>query len=114
MRAHGRVRLAAQTAVDPPWGWGYTRRRMASDAADTPSGAPTKSLDDKLEALPARPGVYLLKDEHGKVIYVGKARSLRSRVRTYFRGGDERSQVRFLMQRVGDFESLVTAPRRKR
>ena len=81
---------------------------MASDAADTPSGAPTKSLDDKLEALPARPGVYLLKDRHGKVIYVGKARSLRSRVRTYFRGGDERSQVVFLMQRVGDFESLVT------
>jgi excinuclease ABC subunit C len=82
---------------------------MVRDAADTPSGAPTRSLDDKLEALPARPGVYLLKDRHGKVIYVGKARSLRSRVRTYFRGGDERSQVVFLMQRVGDFESLVTA-----
>lgn len=82
---------------------------MASEAADPPAGAPTKDLEDKLEALPARPGVYLLKDRHGKVMYVGKARSLRSRVRTYFRGGDERSQVAFLMQRVGDFESLVTA-----
>jgi excinuclease ABC subunit C len=69
----------------------------------------TQGLDDKLDTLPARPGVYLLKDKHGKVIYVGKARSLRSRVRTYFRGGDERSQVAFLMQRVTDFDSLVTA-----
>ena len=43
------------------------------------------------------------------MIYVGKARSLRSRVRTYFRGGDERTQVAFLMQRVADFDSLVTA-----
>jgi excinuclease ABC subunit C len=82
---------------------------MAPDAAEPAAGAPTKSLEDKLEALPARPGVYLLKDRHGKVMYVGKARSLRARVRTYFRGGDERSQVAFLMQRVGDFESLVTA-----
>lgn len=82
---------------------------MESAGADTPAGPPARSLADKLEALPARPGVYLLKDRHGKVMYVGKARSLRSRVRTYFRGGDERSQVAFLMQRVGDFESLVTA-----
>jgi excinuclease ABC subunit C len=66
-------------------------------------------LEEKLESLPARPGVYLLRDGRGKVIYVGKAKSLRSRVRTYFRGGDERSQVRFLMQRVAAFDVLVTA-----
>ena len=74
-----------------------------------PSTSTPKALDDKLDTLPPRPGVYLLKDKHAKVIYVGKARSLRSRVRTYFRGGDERSQVAFLMQRVSDFDSLVTA-----
>jgi excinuclease ABC subunit C len=73
----------------------------------TPAGGP--SLADKLGATPARPGVYLLKDKHGKVIYVGKAKSLRARLRQYFRGGDERSQVRFLMQRVADLETLVTA-----
>lgn len=67
------------------------------------------ALADKLEAVPARPGVYLLKDDRGKVIYVGKAKSLRSRVRTYFRGGDERQQVVFLMRRVADLETLVTA-----
>src|ERR1051325_8338113 len=67
------------------------------------------ALDAKLEMLAAKPGVYLLKDRHGKVIYVGKAKSLRARVRAYFRGGDERSQVRFLMQKVGDIDTLVTA-----
>lgn len=67
------------------------------------------SLAQQLDAAQPRPGVYLLKDQHGKVIYVGKAKNLRSRVRTYFRGGDERSQVRFLMQRVAGLETLVTA-----
>ncbi len=66
-------------------------------------------LDDKLAGLPTRPGVYLLRDTHGKVIYVGKAKSLRSRVRSYFRGGDERAQVRFLVSRVTSFETLVTS-----
>ncbi|MGD9763245.1 MAG: excinuclease ABC subunit UvrC [Candidatus Binatia bacterium] len=77
--------------------------------SEEPADAVSKGLAEKLDALPARPGVYLLKDRAGKVIYVGKARGLRSRVRTYFRGGDERSQVAFLMARVADFDSLVTA-----
>ncbi len=62
----------------------------------------------KLATLPTRPGVYLLKDRKGKVIYVGKAKSLRSRVRTYFRGGDDRFQIAFLMKKVCDFDTLVT------
>jgi excinuclease ABC subunit C len=66
-------------------------------------------IDRKLDAVPPEPGVYLLKDRAGKVLYVGKAKSLRSRVRAYFRdGGDERFQVRFLMRRVRDFDTLVT------
>ena len=67
-----------------------------------------RSLEDKLAAVAAGPGVYLLKDKHGKVIYVGKAVNLRARVRTYLRGGDERSQVRFLCERLADFETIVT------
>jgi excinuclease ABC subunit C len=39
---------------------------------------------EKIEHLPAEPGVYLYKDSQGKIIYIGKARSLRSRVRSYF------------------------------
>ena len=65
-------------------------------------------LETKLATLPTRAGVYLLRDTHGKVIYVGKAKSLRSRVRSYFRGGDGRSQVDFLVHRVATFETLVT------
>jgi excinuclease ABC subunit C len=71
-----------------------------------PTVAP--DLEAKLESMPAKPGVYLLKDKGGKVVYVGKAKSLRARVRSYFRGGDGRHQVRFLVQRVADLETLVT------
>ena len=48
-------------------------------------------LDARLAKISTGPGVYLLKDAHGKVIYVGKAANLRTRVRRYVRGGDERS-----------------------
>jgi len=66
------------------------------------------ALSRKLETVSADPGVYLLKDKSGKVLYVGKAKSLRSRVRAYFRdGGDGRFQVRFLMRRVREFDTLV-------
>jgi excinuclease ABC subunit C len=67
-----------------------------------------EALTRKLDTIPTDAGVYLLKDKGGKVLYVGKAKSLRSRVRAYFReGGDERFQVRFLMRRVRDFDTLV-------
>jgi excinuclease ABC subunit C len=66
-------------------------------------------IEENLEALPARPGVYLMRDKSGKVVYVGKARDVRGRVRAYFRGGDGRSQIRFLMSRVEDVETLVTS-----
>ena len=66
-------------------------------------------LVGRLPTIPSTPGVYLFKDRHGKVIYVGKAINLRARVRTYLRGGDERSQVRFLLGKLADIETLVTA-----
>jgi excinuclease ABC subunit C len=66
-------------------------------------------LEARLATISTGPGVYLLKDAHGKVIYVGKALNLRSRVRSYVRGGDERSQVRFLVGRLSDVETVVTS-----
>src|ERR1041384_4402160 len=66
-------------------------------------------IQEKLEALPAQPGVYLMRDKAGKVIYVGKAKNVRARVRAYFRGGEGRSQIEFLMNRVGDIETLLTS-----
>lgn len=69
-----------------------------------------ESIERKLETTPAGAGVYLLCDRTGKVLYVGKAKRLRARVRSYFRpGGDGRFQMRFLMSKVGDFDILVTA-----
>ena len=64
---------------------------------------------DKWVNMPARPGVYLMRDKAGKVIYVGKAKDLRARVRAYFSNADERSQIQFLVRRVEDIEALVTA-----
>ena len=65
---------------------------------------------DKLETLPAQPGCYLFKDKKGEVVYVGKAKSLRSRVRSYFQesSGDERYFIPVLQRTVGDFETVVT------
>ena len=64
---------------------------------------------DRLRAIPAQPGVYLMKDRGGEVIYVGKAASLRNRVRSYFQTpyGKE-PRVRALVRRIADFEFIVT------
>ena len=67
------------------------------------------SIPDKLANLPSRPGVYLMRDKAGKVIYVGKAKDVRGRVRAYFNNSDERSQIQFLLGRVDDIETLVTS-----
>ena len=64
---------------------------------------------EKLSHLPSRSGVYLMRDKAGKVVYVGKAKDVRARVRSYFNNSDERSQVRFLLGRVEDIETLVTS-----
>jgi excinuclease ABC subunit C len=67
------------------------------------------SLEDKLSQLPASPGVYLMRDAAGTIIYVGKASSLRQRVRSYFKtAGDSRYQVKFLVARVVDIDVMLT------
>jgi excinuclease ABC subunit C len=66
-------------------------------------------LLEKVDALPPGPGVYLFKDGAGEVLYVGKAKSLRARVRGYFRTrGDGRLFVRFIEQRVHDVDVVAT------
>lgn len=67
-------------------------------------------LSGKLKHLPNRPGVYLMKGVDGEVIYVGKAKSLRSRVRSYFgAGAGESLKTRELVRRVRDFDTMVVA-----
>jgi excinuclease ABC subunit C len=66
-------------------------------------------LEEKLRTLPAKPGVYLFRDERGDVLYIGKAKSLRPRVRSYFQAGhDARATIQQLPDRVDDVEVIVT------
>ena len=66
-------------------------------------------VEQQLKALPAKPGVYLFRDDAGDLLYVGKAKSLRSRVRSYFqKTGDGRAQIALLPGRVADIEVIVT------
>jgi len=66
------------------------------------------SIEDTLATLPRRPGVYLLKDAEGEILYVGKAKELRSRVRSYFRSDASHSiKTRELVRRVADIDTLV-------
>ncbi|HOP39509.1 MAG TPA: excinuclease ABC subunit UvrC [Geobacteraceae bacterium] len=64
---------------------------------------------EKIETFPASPGVYLMRDAEGQILYVGKAKNLRTRVRAYLHPSrDSRYQIRFLMERVADIEYIVT------
>ncbi len=69
------------------------------------------TLDEKVEGLPALPGVYLFKDKNGAIVYVGKAKSLKSRVRSYFQASssDDRAMLPFLLEVIVDVETIVTA-----
>jgi excinuclease ABC subunit C len=68
------------------------------------------TLREKLDALPTKPGVYLMKDEKAKILYVGKAINLRSRVRSYFHASAEYSpKTARLAERVADIDFIVTA-----
>ncbi len=67
------------------------------------------NLSRKLETIPTGTGVYLMKDSKNKVIYVGKAINLRSRVRSYFLSSrDERLFVSFLVKRIADIDYVLT------
>ncbi len=66
-------------------------------------------LEEKLKRLPAKPGVYLFRDERDQVLYIGKAKSLRPRVRSYFQASTEpRATIAQLPERVADIEVIVT------
>ncbi len=67
-------------------------------------------LQEKLKRLPDKPGVYVMKDARGKIIYIGKARVLKNRVRQYFQGGKNHSaKVKAMVAKIADFETIITA-----
>lgn len=65
-------------------------------------------LERKIRNIPARTGVYIMKDREGKVIYVGKAKNLRDRVRSYIKGNDARPMIPFLLGRIDDLDFVIT------
>jgi excinuclease ABC subunit C len=66
-----------------------------------------RTIKEKIAVLPAQPGCYLMKDKHNTVIYVGKSKLLRNRVRSYFTGAHDKKTQR-LVQEIENFEYIVT------
>ena len=70
----------------------------------------TDLVAEKLKLLPDSPGVYIMKDAHGKIIYVGKAIVLKNRVRQYFQSSrNQAPKVRAMVSHIADFETIMTA-----
>ena len=70
----------------------------------------SKSIKEKLKVLPDQPGCYLMRDRDGKIIYIGKAASLCTRVRSYFRSHTKRTaqpKIRSLISSIADFDIVV-------
>jgi len=70
-----------------------------------------EKVKQKLQTLPDKPGVYFMRDRDGRIIYVGKAASLRDRIRSYFHRATLRSsdpKLRGLVHSINDFDILVT------
>lgn len=66
-------------------------------------------VEEKLKILPNTPGVYIMRDARGKIIYVGKARVLKNRVRQYFQANKNHgAKVKAMVAKVADFETIVT------
>ena len=71
------------------------------------NGTMNNLIKSKLELLPTNPGCYIHKDKNGTIIYVGKAKNLRNRVRSYFRGSHD-TKTEALVSEIVDFEFIVT------
>lgn len=76
---------------------------------ETPSGYPAFNIEEELKKLPGRPGVYIMHDAHDDIIYVGKAISLKNRVRQYFQSSRGKSaKILQMVERIRRFEYIVT------
>ena len=73
------------------------------------NGTMNNLIKSKLELLPTSPGCYIHKDKNGTIIYVGKAKNLRNRVRSYFRGSHD-TKTEALVSEIVDFELSSRSP----
>jgi excinuclease ABC subunit C len=90
---------------------GDERPNLPNQLRDAEIEPQRKPLAEVLERLPTEPGVYLMKDRRGKMLYIGKAANLRNRVRQYFQpaSGDTRDFVPLLEGVVADIDTMVTS-----
>jgi excinuclease ABC subunit C len=82
---------------------------MARQPQPFMSAIPSEPLQRKLDTLPEGPGVYLWRDAAGEILYVGKAKRLRSRVRSYFADVPTSPKNQLLVRLIADVETIVTA-----
>ena len=84
---------------------------MGSSDLSTLAAMAVDRIESQLKRLPTRPGVYIFRDDRGDVLYVGKAKSLRPRVRSYFQAGssDSRQGIKHMATRVETIETIVTS-----
>ncbi|USS87305.1 excinuclease ABC subunit UvrC [Fructilactobacillus hinvesii] len=68
----------------------------------------SEHIENKLKLLPEKPGVYIMKDKNGKVIYVGKSKNLKNRVRSYFKSRQYGRRAK-LVENIADYETIITA-----
>ena len=80
---------------------------LGGGAAGETLAAKLERIKQELNAVPALPGVYLWKDKSGQVIYVGKAKQLRARMRQYVNFQDERAKIPLLVDQIDSFDYLV-------
>ena len=67
-----------------------------------------KILAAKISNLPKDPGIYIMKDESYKIIYVGKAKNLKNRVRSYFSNKQSHPKIKRLVGQIKDFDIILT------
>jgi len=65
-------------------------------------------IKTKLSLLPDKPGVYIMKNRSGTIIYIGKAKILKNRVRSYFTGTHQDNKTRELVEKIKDFDYIIT------
>ena len=84
-------------------------RQLGLPAGKEPLIEDSQRLETLLRNLPVEPGCYLMRDRDDRILYIGKSKKLRSRVRSYFRGGNPISpRIRLMVRQVVDIEFIVT------
>jgi excinuclease ABC subunit C len=88
----------------PAWGIEF----KYESSTDKDGAAVSADMETKLKNLPEKPGVYIMKDSTGKIIYIGKAVSLKNRVRQYFKSTGHTGKVGAMVSNIADFEYILT------